>query len=273
MNTTSIPSLRENRPLPRPGRAGFTLIELLVVIAIIAILAALLLPALSRSKEQGQRISCINNLKQLGLAWVMYADDNDGMLPPNNFVWNVETGEPILQGDSWCPSNTRRDADTSNLERGVLFPYVKNAALYRCPGDRSTIEDAAGNKLPQLRTRSYNMSLDINNQVARSFKRYSEIRKPAPSQFLVFMEVHENVIVDSLFGVPQINSAYDKYWFDVPANRHGEGAVLSFADGHAERWQWRWPKTHTKLLQRVVNDEDLADMRRIQSVTHQPYAP
>jgi len=253
---------------------GFSLVELLVVIAIIAILAALLLPAISRSKEQGYRVSCINNLKQLSLAWVMYADDHDGRLPPNNFVWNVETGAPILEEDSWCPNNTRRDADSRNIERGVLFPYLREARLYRCPADRSKIEDTTGNPLPQLRTRSYNMSLDINNKVVpRSYKRYSEIQNPPPAKFLVFMEVHEDGIVDSLFGVPQIGSVYDENWFDLPANRHNRGAVLAFADGHAERWQWNHPKRFERLLQPVANDEDLADLRRVQSVTRQPLTP
>jgi len=239
------------------------------VIAIIGILAALLLPALSRGKEQGRRVACINNLKQLSLGWIMYADDHDGFLPPNNFVWNVETSEPIIEEDSWCPNNTRWDADTRNIERGVLFPYVKDARLYHCPADQSTIEDRAGHPLPQLRTRSYNMSLDINNKVAPSYKRYSEIRKPPPARFLVFMEVHEDGIVDSLFGVPRIGSYFDGYWFDLPANRHGEGAVMAFADGHAERWQWLWPKIYTRLLQPVANEQDRADLRRVQSVTRQ----
>ena len=268
----TVSSTRANRSSGPPARAGFSLIELLVVIAIIAILAALLLPSLSRSKEQALRVSCLNNLKQLSLAWIMYADDHDGVLPPNNFVWNVDTGQPILEEESWCPNNTRWDADTRNVERGVIFPYVRNAALYRCPADKSTIEDAAGNPLPQLRTRSYNMSLDINNRVTRSFKRYSEIREPPPAQFLVFMEVHEDGIVDSLFGVPKIGGFYDGNWFDVPANRHGDGAVLAFADGHAERWQWRWPKTFSKLLQPVANEADKLDLRRVQSVTYQPLA-
>ena len=115
------------------------------------------------------------------------------------------------------------------------------------------------------------MSLDINNRVAPSFKRYSEILRPAPSQFLVFMEVHEDGIVDALFGVPKIDGFYDGNWFDLPANRHNRGAVLSFADGHAERWQWKAPKVFTQLLQPVANEQDREDLRRVQSVTYQPY--
>src|SRR5258705_13563488 len=97
----------------RPTSA-FTLIELLVVIAVIAILAGLLLPALSKARSQAQSITCINNLKQLQLCWHLYAHDNNDTVPPNNYVYDVATGGPLLLSLSWCPGNTRMDTTTSN---------------------------------------------------------------------------------------------------------------------------------------------------------------
>ncbi len=86
---------------------AFTLIELLVVIAIIAILAGLLLPALSKAKSEAQSIACLNNLRQLQLCWHLYAHDNNDTLPPNNYVYDVNTGGPLLLSLSWCLGNTR----------------------------------------------------------------------------------------------------------------------------------------------------------------------
>jgi prepilin-type N-terminal cleavage/methylation domain-containing protein/prepilin-type processing-associated H-X9-DG protein len=248
---------------------GFTLIELLVVIAIIGILAALLLPALNKSLEQSRSLACLNNLRQLQLSWLQYADDNDTALPPNNYIYDANNRTPVSQGISWCPSNARIDADTKNLELGVLYPYLKQPNVYRCPSDKSSLEDENGAPLGKPRTRSYNMSSAVNCDIAAgiipSYRRYNEITRPTPDRFFVFIDTHEDAILDSHFGLAQPNSEYGKVWWDLPANRHNQGANLSFADGHVEHWKWAWPKVYTRSPQPTANAQDLRDMRRLQA--------
>jgi len=134
-------------------RAAFTLIELLVVIAIIAILAAMLLPALSRSKAKAVNIACINHLKQLETCWHLYALDHNDVLVPNNSVFNFSSMDTLAAGISWCPGYARYDDSMTNIEAGMLFTYNKSTAIYHCPADRSTIETTSGTKLPQIRNR------------------------------------------------------------------------------------------------------------------------
>src|SRR5438093_125304 len=254
------------RDINVPHRRAFTLIELLVVIAIIAILAGLLLPALSRAKSAAHSLACLNNLRQLQLCWHLYAHDNNDTLPPNNYVYDVNTGGPLLLSLSWCLGNTRTDTTTSNIENGALFPYNRTAAIYHCPSDKSTVETTAGVKLTQRRTRSYNMSLSVNGVPTLdgpSFAKLSEINGPEPSELFVFLDVHEDGIADSLFGIPWPGSGYPDEWWDLPANRHMQGCSFSFADGHVEHWKWTAPKIFTDVPQ-PVKEGEIKDFRRVQ---------
>jgi prepilin-type processing-associated H-X9-DG protein len=191
------------------------------------------------------------------------------MLPPNNYVYDATTRNPKNIGDSWCPGNPRIDRDTSNIERGVLFEYNKSVSIYKCPSDKASLEDENGNKIEGSRTRSYNMSAAINCDVAAGvipfYRRYSEITRPSPDRFFVFIDTHEDSIIDAHFGLAQPNSPFGNVWFDLPANRHNQGANISFADGHVEHWRWTWPKVFTRMPQPVANAQDLRDMRKLQA--------
>lgn len=276
--TPHPPAIRARTARRWAGRRGFTLIELLVVIAIIAILAALLLPALSRAKAKALDIACLNNLRQLQTCWHLYAVDHDDVLPPNNSVYSLTSGTPLAEGGSWCAGNTRVDTDTRNIENALLFPYNRSTAIYRCPADRSTVEGHPG----LLRTRSYNMSLSVNGWpefdpwLARSipsYKKLTQIQSPGSSRLLVFLDVHEDSILDALFGIPvQATWGDARVWWDIPANRHNQGCNLSFADGHVEHWRWRVPKVvRVRLAAQFVPDEELPDYRRVQDGIRQTW--
>jgi prepilin-type processing-associated H-X9-DG protein/prepilin-type N-terminal cleavage/methylation domain-containing protein len=252
--------ISDRRPVARHGRAwAFTLIELLVVVTVIAILAALLLPALGSAKEEARGINCRSNLKQLQLCWEMYGNDNGGTLCPNDWIQTMDISSAFKQF-SWCAGNARTDSTTSNIQAGLLYPYHKSPGIYHCPSDMSTIVDANGNPLPQARTRSYNMSQSVNglglmpdpdnpydwavDVTQPCFIKFSQITNPAPSRLFVFIDENEDTLVDDQFGYPMTNYGYG-YWWDMPSNRHNQGANLSFADGHVERWHWVVPMIYS----------------------------
>jgi len=267
------------KPQPQPRDAtprsshGFTLIELLVVIAIIAILASLLLPALGKAKGMAHRTTCLNNLKQLTLAWTIYSGDHTESLPPNHEDVQIGGGQAGARSDSpsWVTGNAFADTTSSNIQRGVLFAYL-NAETYRCPSDRSTVRDAG--KLP--RTRHYGMNIYMNGTGATAtdpsitsfaliFRKQSNFQNPGPAKAFVFIDSHPKIITSGVFIVMQPD---DWRWFDFPDARHENGANLSFTDGHVEHWRWKeaatiqWAKNASYAVKPVTPGD--RDLRRLQ---------
>jgi prepilin-type N-terminal cleavage/methylation domain-containing protein/prepilin-type processing-associated H-X9-DG protein len=262
-----------------PKSSAFTLIELLVVIAIIAILAALLLPALAGAKAKAWTVGCLSNLKQLDTCWHLYATENSDLLAPNNSIMtyvgtNWSTGAANV---SWCPDHARTDTDTTDMRSGVLFPYNTSVGIYHCPADKSVVETASGQLTTQPRNRSYNMSQSVNGYPEYltslglpglsdipCWKKFTEIRRPIPSQLFVFIDEHPDTLYDAQFGNPAGGPYWPQMWFDMPADRHNQGACLAFADGHAERWRWKAPKTFNYMFQYITPDQQ-PDFLRVQS--------
>jgi prepilin-type processing-associated H-X9-DG protein len=139
------------------------------------------------------------------------------------------------------------------------------------------VEAADGQKLGQLRNRSYNMSQSVNGypeyltdlnlpgvSELPYWKKYSEIIRPSPSKLFVFIDEHPDTLMDAQFGNPAKLSYWPDMWFDMPADRHNQGACLSFADGHAERWRWNAPMTF-RYLGQVPSGSEIPDFERVQS--------
>jgi prepilin-type N-terminal cleavage/methylation domain-containing protein/prepilin-type processing-associated H-X9-DG protein len=256
-------------PSARRVEGAFTLIELLVVIAIIAILAALLLPALSTAKQKAQRISCTSNLKQLTLAAMLYGGDFEDRIPPNI----IDT-----PGQGWVDSGDSRGlpgaTNAALVRNGALFPQIKSLEVYRCPGNK---EGVAGAGAPRARDYSLNGIMGENSAGALYVHpgvpanlKFSQIYLPGPANANLFVDEQSasdpaaTSIDDGYFAVNLTLTS----WQNIPASRHGDGGVLSFADGHVEFWKWR--EGSTRKLQRnfamsVPNDRDL---RRIKEATY-----
>jgi prepilin-type N-terminal cleavage/methylation domain-containing protein/prepilin-type processing-associated H-X9-DG protein len=236
-------------------RRAFTLLELLVVVAVIAIIAALLLPALSKAKDRALAISCLNNTRQLAVAWALYADDHESRLPYNLGGAGVRRIASVRTNLNWVNNvltwGTESDnTNTATLTEASLGPYVSRApAVYRCPSDHvlSETQRAAG---WSGRVRSYSMNAmvgdagelsqkgyNVNNPGYEQFFKLTTI--PHPGQIFVFLDEHPDSINDGYF----LNRDYYNQWIDLPASYHNGAAAFSFADGHSELHRWQVKST------------------------------
>jgi prepilin-type N-terminal cleavage/methylation domain-containing protein/prepilin-type processing-associated H-X9-DG protein len=224
-------------------RGGFTLIELLVVIAIIAILAAILLPVLGKAKLKAQGIYCINNLKQLQMAIIMYTNDNQEKFPENPGAGTSLKAwvAGVMSWDSLIQPNLE-NTNTSLLAQGEIGPYISQCVgVFKCPAD--TIPGVKG---PRVRSVSMNGFVgDVNNianyisgQTTHNWVRImktTDLKLGAVNTWVLLDECPDS-INDAFFAV-QMQPA-TAVWTDVPASTHNGAGGFSFADGHAEIKKW-----------------------------------
>jgi len=248
---------------------GFTLLEMLAVIFTVFTLVALLLPVLNKARIKAQRTSCLSNLRQTGLAWVMYYGDNNGRL--------VES-YPVNNSNAWVLGDMHRTRDATNtdlLRQGKLYPYHRNTRIYRCPADQGVVVE--DKHLESVRSYSMNAFMGARDprigpipatagKYVLFYAKDSDI--PRPSMLWVLLDEDERSINDGFF-VPDPTA---QIWIDFPATsrrRHNYSYALDFADGHSDLWRHADPATR-KLTHNLTLQAGNSDLKRLARASATP---
>ena len=229
---------------------AFTLIELLVVIAIIGILAALLLPVLAKSKAKAESVACSNNLQQLTLAWILYAEDNGDLLVNNHGV-----PETLARRQTWANNveDWQSSDDNTNLvylTDSKLGPFAsRSARIYKCPSDREPAPNG-----PRIRSMSMNSLVGNPGELTNRFNPlyvqfYKSAEVPRPSGIFVFLDEQADTLNDGFF----VNRLDGYMWGNVPGSYHNGAVNLSFVDGHLESHRWVVPATVRAVLRTKID--------------------
>jgi prepilin-type processing-associated H-X9-DG protein len=248
---------------------------LLVVIAIIAILASLLFPAIARGKAEGQRAVCINNFRQLHLAWHLYIDDNDDTMPMNQ-AGPPSTGLPGTLnwvGGWFTPQRVRDDwRDNTNVVlllnvEGGIGSYLKEPKVFKCPSDRS-VAKIGGVLHPRVRSVAMNHHMgsvfDDGPASSWDYQKLADVQAHTPRDTgVVFIDTHEDSVATGMFLV---NHPLSPWWNHFPASRHNGSATISFTDGHVICHRWMDP-TYAP-----ANDWIFAIRRRTERKSRYPLA-
>ena len=238
-------------------RKGFTLIELAVVLATLALLAAMLLPALAQTRQNSQVIECLANQRQLAVAWMMYArDNNDKLVPvgslayqPATFAENPLTDSRLQPGGSlaqFCPGNLQSTVMVAGpyynnwIKAGLIYPYIQNIAVYKCPADLFRYPYGASSTFAKYSDRTYSVNCYVGgmwwwNMNYKLYRKLSDMNRPGPAHTWVFIEESPASIDDCYFALDPDNP---NLWYNSPAVLHGNASVMTYADGHSEAHRW-----------------------------------
>lgn len=217
----------------------------------VAILAALLLPTLSRGRAEALGVNCFSNLRQFSLAWMMYVEDWEERIPPNQGSDNKP--DPVV--NTWvrgwmdCAIPDWRDnTNTEYLRASLIGPYLHECVgIWRCPADYSS---ARFGEVMLPRVRSYAMNGYLNSiedppEPYKHIRKLADMVNPSPAKTFVFIDEREDSVEDCYFGVDMYNG--DACLTEIPRSSHNGRGTLSFADGHVELHKWIDPRSEPPL--------------------------